>query len=159
MQHGTIGLGNVLSCIEEKEGESTMAIGDSLQQLIASQRAAKRPRAAGASAAEKKELSFAPVLQQLRKLVGGMDERYVKHKLTKNRAVIRVGRKSIDLGWDIQPNPAITVDSGAPPFKVIEARNFMHEDRQDSTLWFVSTELLVNYLEAEIARQTASYRD
>ena len=133
-----------------------MAIGDSLQQLIASQRAARQSGAAKSLALEKEE-SFAPVLQQLRKLVGGVDGRYVKHKLTKNHAVIRVGEKGIDLGWDIQPNPALSADPGAPPFKVQEARNFMRDDRQDTVLWFTEIALLLSYLEQEIARQTATY--
>jgi hypothetical protein len=136
-----------------------MAIGDSLQQLIASQRAAKKSGTLTNGGAKIKEDSFAPVLQQLRKLVGGVDERYVKHKLTKNHAVIRVGQKSIDLGWDIQPNPALMSDGGAPPLKVQEARNFMREDRQDATLWFTDTDLLISYLETEISRQTATYSE
>ena len=133
-----------------------MAIGDSLQQLIATQRAARQSGAAENLALEK-EKSFAPVLQQLRKLVGSVDARYVKHKLTKHHAVIRVGEKSIDLGWDIQPNPALSADPGAPPLKVQEARNFMRDDREDAILWFTEIALLINYLEQEIARQTATY--
>lgn len=134
-----------------------MAIGDTLQQLIAAQRKAKQSGTLTNGGAKIKEESFAPVLQQLRKLVGGIDERFVKHKITKNHAVIRVGKKGIDVGWDIQPNPALMSDGGAPPFKVLEARNFMAEDRQDATLWFTDTDLLISYLETEILRQTATY--
>ena len=135
-----------------------MAIGDSLQQLIATQRAARKAGTAQTLALEK-EKTFAPVLQQLRKLVGSVDGRYVKHKLTKSHAIIRVGEKTIDLGWDIQPNPALGADPGAPPLKVQEARNFMRDDRQDAVLWFTEIALLISYLEQEITRQTSTYAD
>ena len=135
-----------------------MAIGDSLQQLIATQRAAKRAGAL-AKLAEEKEKSFAPVLAQLRKFVGGVDSRYIKHKLTRNHAVIRVGAKTIDLGWDIQLNPALGADGTAPALKVQEARNFMSEDRQDAVLWFTDVALLIGYLEQEIEHQIATYAD
>ena len=133
-----------------------MALGDSLQKLIA-----QRQRAGTATAAkvDGREITFAPVIQSLRKLISGVDGRYIKSKLTKTRAVIRVGNRGIDSGWEVAPGDAneVSIGASAQRIKLIETRDFMSDDRKDSTLWFADEQSLVAYLETEINTQIAGY--
>jgi hypothetical protein len=134
-----------------------MALGDSLEKLIAHRQKA----GAGANSDnDARESEFAPVIQSLRRLVSGVDARFIKSKLTKLRAVIRVGNGSIDLGWDVTPGVA---KAGAPEqaqqrIKLTEVRNFMSDERASATLWFADEQSLTAYLESEIEKQISTYR-
>jgi len=133
-----------------------MALGDSLEKLIAHR---QRAGAATAVKVDEREGEFAPVVQSLRRLVSGIDGRYIKSKLTKLRAVIRIGDRGIDLGWEAAPgvpstDPAATA---AQRIKLTEIRNFMSEERTSTTLWFADDQMLCAYLEDEINKQIATY--
>jgi hypothetical protein len=133
-----------------------MALGDSLQKLIAHR---QRAGAGTAAKVDEREITFAPVIQSLRKLISGVDGRYIKSKLTKTRAVIRVGNRGIDSGWEVAPGNANEDPNGASDqsIKLIETRDFMSDERTSSTLWFADQESLVAYLEREINAQISGY--
>lgn len=132
-----------------------MALSDSLEKLIASR---QKSGMAAAATPDPRDERFAPVVQRLRRLIGGVDSRYIKSKLTRSRAVIRVGNGGIDLGWDISPNPAYEEGNDATPLlKVCEMRDFMSDTPTSETLWFAGAGELVEYLERQIDRQTAGY--
>ena len=133
-----------------------MAIGDSLEKLIAARRAAQPDPSRTAWLAEREEI-FAPIARRLRVLIGGVDARFIKSRLTKERAVIRIGNGEIDTGWEIAPNAARTIDSDAPAFKVTETRDYMSDDRTSETLYFDDDDQLVDYLERRISERTAQY--
>jgi len=133
-----------------------MAIGDSLDKLIAARRAAHTDSSATARIARREEL-FTPVVRRLRLMIGGIDARFIKNRLARDRAVIRVGNGAIDAGWDIAPNPARNIDSDAPLVKVMETRDFMSEQRTNETLYFADEESLAEYLERRINEYTERY--
>jgi hypothetical protein len=138
------------------EAPLVMAIGDSLDKLIAARRAALTDSPASTWIARREEL-FAPIVRRLRAVVGGIDARFIKNRLTRDKAVIRVGNGDIDTGWDITPNPARNIDSDAPLVKVVESRNYMSEQRTNETFYFADEDSLAEYLERRIAEHTARY--
>jgi hypothetical protein len=134
-----------------------MAIGDSLEKLIAARRAAQPDPSRTAWLAEREAL-FAPIVRRLRAMIGGIDARFIKSRLTKERAVIRVGNGEIDAGWDITPNSARNIDMEAPFIKVVETRNFMSDQQAVETLYFHDEDALIDQLERRITERTSRYR-
>ena len=134
-----------------------MAIGDSLEKLIAARRAARPDPSESAWLAQREEI-FAPVVRRLRIMIGGIDNRFIKSRLTRDRAVIRVGNGEIDAGWEISPNRARSIDHDAPPLKLTETRDFMSEERSSETLYFDDEERLVEFLERRITERTSRYQ-
>ena len=134
-----------------------MAIGDSLEKLIAARRAAQPDPSRAAWLAEREAL-FAPVVRRLRVMIGGIDARFIKSRITRERAVIRVGNGEIDAGWDITPNSARNIDNEAPFIKVIETRDYMSEHQSVETLYFDDEDALVEHLERRILERTTRYR-
>lgn len=134
-----------------------MALGDSLEKLIAHR---QKAGTGSNSDHDARESEFAPVIQSLRRLVSGVDGRYIKSKLTKLRAVIRVGNGSIELGWDVAPGTpnGNTPEQAQQRIKLTEVRNFMSDERTSSTLWFTDEQALATYLEGEIEKQISTYR-
>ena len=133
-----------------------MAIGDSLDKLIAARRAAHTDTSTGTWLARREEL-FAPVVRRLRVMVGGIDARFIKSRLSRDKAVIRVGNGEIEAGWDITPNPARNIDPDAPLVKVAETRNYMSDDPTNETCYFAEEDALVEYLERRITQYTTRY--
>ena len=133
-----------------------MAIGDSLEKLIAARRAAPADPSRTARIAEREAL-FAPILRRLRLMVGSIDARFIKSRLTRERAVIRVGNGEIDAGWDITPNAARNVDDHAPLIKMVETRDFMSENPINETLYFDDEDTLVEYLDRKISERMTRY--
>lgn len=133
-----------------------MAIGDSLEKLIAARRAAQPDPARATWLAERQEL-FAPIVRRLRLMIGGIDARFIKSRLTRERAVIRIGNGEIDAGWDIATNAARNIDADAPLIKVTETRNYMSEHQINETLYFNDDDALIEYLEPRIAERTTRY--
>jgi hypothetical protein len=133
-----------------------MAIGDSLDKLIAARRTAQTDPSRSAWLARREEL-FAPVARRLRVMIGGIDARFIKSRLTRERAVVRVGNGEIDAGWDVVPNPARNIDAEAPLIKVTETRNYMSDDRIIETLYFDDEDSLADYLERKISQNTTRY--
>jgi hypothetical protein len=133
-----------------------MAIGDSLEKLIAARRAARPDPSRAAWLAEREEL-FAPIVRRLRLMIGSIDGRYIKSRLTRDRAVIRVGNGEIDAGWDIATNPARNIDPSAPLIKVSETRDYMSEEQINETLYFEDEDMLIEYLERRISERTTRY--
>ncbi len=133
-----------------------MAIGDSLEKIIAARRAVGSDPAAAAWTAQREEL-FAPVIRRLRVLVGSIDSRFIKCRLMRDRAVLRVGNAEIDTGWEIVPNAARSIDPEAPPLKVTETRDFMSDDRSITVIYFDDEDGLLDHLERRIQERTARY--
>lgn len=134
-----------------------MAIGDSLEKLIASRRTAG-PDPAGAAWLAQKEEIFAPVVRRLRVMIGGIDARFLKSRLTRQRAVIRVGNGEIDAGWDIAPNSARNIDADAPLLKLVETRDFMSDNQSTETAYFDDEDALIEHLERRITERITRYR-
>jgi len=134
-----------------------MAIGDSLEKLIAARRASVADNSQQELAATRETL-FTPITQQLRAFVSSVDARFIKSKLTKDRAVIRIGSGEIDVGWEIAPNPAHKApDDGKPLLRVMEIRNFMSDDSTQEMLFFADGESLIAYLDHAIELKIESY--
>jgi len=133
-----------------------MAIGDSLEKIIAARRAAGSDPAASAWIAQREEI-FAPVCRRLRVLIGSIDTRFIKSRLTRERAVIRVGNGEIDAGWEIAPNSARSIDPDAPLLKVTETRDYMAEARASEVIYFDDEDGLLDYLERRITERTTRY--
>lgn len=133
-----------------------MAIGDSLEKLIAAHRAGH----AGGTKSNLpalKQGAFAPTAQQLRRFLGGIDARYIKSRLTKDRAVIRIGNGEIDIGWDISLKSSVNGRPDEFSLKLSETRNFMSDDAQVETKLFPRCEPMIEYLEAAIAERIELY--
>lgn len=133
-----------------------MAIGDSLEKLIAARRAAPASTSRNQSGAER-EAIFSPVIRRLRLLVGSLDARFIKSRLTRDRAVIRVGNGEIDAGWDISPNAARDFDANAPLIKLIETRDYMSDQPTNETFYFDDEDSLVEYLDRKISERMMRY--
>ena len=133
-----------------------MAIGDSLEKLIAARRSAQPDPSRTAWLAEREEL-FAPIVRRLRLMIGSIDARFIKSRLTRERAVLRIGNGEIDTGWDISPNSARNIDPQAPMLKVIETREFMSDDRVNETLYFDDEDALIEYLDRKISERMTRY--
>ena len=133
-----------------------MAIGDSLEKLIAARRAAQPDPSRSAWLAEREQM-FAPIVRRLRLMVGSIDARFIKSRLTRERAVIRIGNGEIDAGWDIAPNQARNIDAEAPMLKVVETRNYMSDERTNETLYFDDEDSLVEYLDRKISERMTRY--
>ena len=135
----------------------TMAIEDSLQKLIAAQRGGQAGKAMAEKIAQR-EATFAPIGQRLRHFVGGVDARFIKSRITKDRAVVRIGNGKIDVGWDISANSTRHDDQcDTPLLKVSETLNFMSDDITNEVLWFADCDSLIEYLDHEISQRIASY--
>jgi hypothetical protein len=134
-----------------------MAIGDSLDKLISARRAAQAEPARAAWISRRQEL-FAPAARRLREMIGGMDARFIKTRLTGDKAVIRLGNGEIEAGWDIVPNPARNIDSDAPLLKVLETRDYMSESPAEETFYFADEDSLIEHLERRIAEYMERYR-
>jgi len=133
-----------------------MAIGESLEKLIAARRAAPADHSGTARLAERQAV-FAPILRRLRQMVGSIDARFIKSRLTRERAVIRIGNGEIDAGWDIAPNSARNIDCDAPMIKMIETRDFMSDQPTSETLYFSDEDSLVEYLDRKISERMTRY--
>lgn len=133
-----------------------MAIGESLEKLIAARRAAPADQSGTARLAERQAI-FAPILRRLRIMVGSIDARFIKSRLTRERAVIRIGNGEIDAGWDIAPNSARNIDGDAPMIKMIETRDFMSDQPTSETLYFNDEDSLVEYLDRKISERMTRY--
>ena len=133
-----------------------MAIGDSLEKIIAARRNARADSAATSWLSRREEL-FAPIGRRLRVLIRGVDARFIKSRITRERAVIRIGNGEIDAGWDILPNAARSVDPDAPLLKVIETRDYMSEHSTSETVYFDEEDRLIDYLQRRIMERTTTY--
>ena len=133
-----------------------MAIGDSLEKLMTARRGARAAPAAAEWIAQREEI-FAPVGRRLRALVGSVDSRFIKSRLTRERAVIRIGNGDIDAGWEIVPNAAHNIDPEAPRLKITETRDFMCDERSTAVLYFDDDDGLIEYLERRIREHTTRY--
>lgn len=90
-------------------------------------------------------------------MIGSIDARFIKSRLTRERAVIRIGNGEIDAGWDIAPNMARNIDHHAPLIKVIETRDYMSENRTNETLYFDDEDTLIEYLDRKISERMTRY--
>jgi hypothetical protein len=133
-----------------------MAIGESLEKLIAARRAAPTDSSASPWLAEREAL-FAPINRRLRLMIGSVDARFIKSRLTRERAVIRIGNGEIDVGWDVTPNSARNIDCDAPLIKAIETRDYMSEQPTNETLYFNDEDELIEYLDRKISERLTRY--